>query len=187
MTANAMQGDREKCLSVGMDDYISKPIRVEELAQSLNLCRSSSENPESLPLVDETPLYGELGESLPLSCDEAIDTEVLQGLHKTLGANASQFLTQLIDVYLEETPSLLKAMDTAVAQTDAGAMQQAAHTLKSSSASLGAMTLSKLCEQLESLGHSQSMTGAREIVVQLESEYERVKTALQIIGVNSCI
>ena len=187
MTANAMQGDREKCLSVGMDDYISKPIRVEELVQSLNLCRSSSENPESLPLVDETPPHGKLGEYLPLSSDEAINTEVLQGLHKTLGANASQFLTQLIDVYLEETPSLLQAMDTAVAQTDAAAMQQAAHTLKSSSASLGATTLSKLCEQLESLGHSQSTTGAREIVVQLESEYERVKTALQIIGVNSCI
>ena len=110
-----MQGDREKCLSAGMDDYISKPIRVEELVQCLNQCQSSSENPESLPLVDETLPPEELGESVPLNSDEAIDTEVLQGLRQTMGANADQFLTQLIDVYLEETPFLVQAMDAAVA------------------------------------------------------------------------
>jgi signal transduction histidine kinase/DNA-binding response OmpR family regulator len=228
MTANAMQGDREKCLSAGMDDYISKPIRVEELVQCLNQCQSSSENSESLPLIDETLPPEELGESVPLnsdtklqsnivdrkdkedtedkedkgekvlctlakrlrrsnatSDDEAIDTEVLQGLRQTMGANADQFLTQLIDVYLEETPLLIQAMDAAVAQTDATAMQKAAHTLKSSSASLGAITLSKLCEQLERLGYSQTTTGAREIVTQVESEYERVKAGLQLIAVNS--
>ena len=185
MTANVMQGDREKCLSVGMDDYISKPIRVEELVQSLNLCRSSSQNPESLPLVDETLPPGELRESFPLSSDEAIDTIILQGLQQALGTNTDQFLAQLIDVFLEETPLLIQAIDTAVAKTDAVAMQKAAHTLKSSSASLGAMTLSKLCEQLERLGYSQTTAGAREIVAQLESEYERAKAALQRIGVNS--
>jgi HPt (histidine-containing phosphotransfer) domain-containing protein len=102
-----------------------------------------------------------------------------------MGANADQFLIQLIDVYVEETPLLIQAMDTAVAQTDAAAMQKAAHTLKSSSASLGAITLSKLCEQLERLGYSQTTTQAREIVAQVESEYERVKSALQRIAVNS--
>ena len=220
MTANAMQGDREKCLSAGMDDYISKPIRVEELVQCLNQCQSSSENSESLPLIDETLPPEVPGESVPLnsdtklqsnivdrkdkedkedkedkgekvlctnatSDDEAIDTEVLQGLRQTMGANADQFLTQLIDVYLEETPLLIQAMDAAVAQTDATAMQKAAHTLKSSSASLGAITLSKLCEQLERLGYSQTTTGAREIVTQVELEYERVKAGLQLIAVNS--
>jgi signal transduction histidine kinase/DNA-binding response OmpR family regulator len=185
MTANAMQGDREKCLSAGMDDYISKPIRVEELVQCLNQCQSSSENLESLPLVDETLLPEEPRESVLLNSDKAINTEVLQGLRQTMGVNADQFLTQLIDVYLEETPLLIQAMDTAVAQTDATAMQKAAHTLKSSSASLGAITLSKLCEQLERLGYSQTMTGAREIVAQVESEYERVKAGLQLIAVNS--
>jgi HPt (histidine-containing phosphotransfer) domain-containing protein len=59
-------------------------------------------------------------------------------------------------------------------------MQQAAHTLNSSSASLGAMTLSKLCEDLERIGNSNSTTGALEIMSQVKSEYERVKAALQI-------
>jgi CheY-like chemotaxis protein/HPt (histidine-containing phosphotransfer) domain-containing protein len=225
MTANAMQGDREKCLNAGMDDYISKPIRVEELVQSLNQCGSSSENSESVSLPEDASAHREQGQNLgkstfeppsvgrkalrpydisrpcvssegntlplsteppnPPSSDEAIDIEVLQALRRTIGADSNEFLTQLINVYLEETPLLLQSIGTAVAQTDAAAMQQAAHTLKSSSAALGAITLSKLCEQLESLGRSQEMAQAREIVALLEPELARVKVALQTIGVNS--
>ena len=193
MTANAMQGDREQCISAGMDDYISKPIRVEELVQSLNQCQSSSKNSEAVPLAEEFSPSRELGNphSLsaqplnPLSSIEAIDTKVLQALRQAMGSDADQFLTQLINVYLEETPLLLQSIGTAISQTDSATMQQAAHTLKSSSASLGAITLSKLCEQLESLGRSQATAQATELVAQIEPEYERVKAALQIIGVNS--
>jgi HPt (histidine-containing phosphotransfer) domain-containing protein len=97
-----------------------------------------------------------------------------------MGANASVFLAQLIDVYLEESPALLQAMSTGVTQNDAAAMKQAAHTLKSSSASLGAMGFSQLCEQLEVIGSSDTTAGALELFAKVESEYERVKTALQI-------
>jgi CheY-like chemotaxis protein len=202
MTANAMQGDREKCLSAGMDGYISKPIRVEELVESLSQFQSCRENPEpveasgSTSLVDTKLQSKELHSSpcppAPLLrqnatwyqeapvLSEAINTEVLDAFRNTMGANASAFLAQLIDIYLEETPLLLQAISTAVTQQDAAAMQKAAHTLKSSSASLGAMTLSKLCEQIESMGHSGTTAGVGEIVAQIESEYERVKAALQI-------
>ncbi len=57
-------------------------------------------------------------------------------------------------------------------------MQKAAHTLKSSSASLGAIALSKFCQQLENLGRSQTTAGVREIMAQVKSEYERVNAAL---------
>jgi signal transduction histidine kinase/CheY-like chemotaxis protein len=167
MTANAMQGDRENCLNAGMNDYISKPIRVEELSRSLSQSPSRFDNPK--PELEET-----------------IDTSVVQAFRNTLGSDADQFLAQLIELYLEETPSLLQLMDAAVTQSDATTMKQSAHTLKSSSASLGAITLSKLFEQLESLGNSQTTAGAREIMAQVESEYERVKTAWQkIIATNS--
>jgi len=193
MTANAMQGDRDKCLSAGMDDYISKPIRVEELVQSLKQCQPRGEETAPAPLfggalpsreiVNSPPLP--LSHSEPDSSHEAIDTETLQAFREAIGLNADQFLAQLIDVYLEETPLLMQAIHTAVAQNDAVAMQQAAHTLKSSSASLGAISFSKLCEKLESLGHSSTMAEAREVVVQFDSEYERVKIALQLIRVKS--
>jgi len=163
MTANAMKGDREKCIIAGMNDYISKPIRVKELVQSLSQCQPYFENPEPVPVLIS-----------------ALDTEVLQAFRNTMGANASVLLAQLIDIYLEESPNLLKVMGGAVTQTDAAAMQQAAHTLKSSSAALGAITLSRLCQDLEIIGNSGTTAGAGEIMQQVESEYERVKAALQI-------
>jgi CheY-like chemotaxis protein len=179
MTANAMQGDREKCLSVGMDNYISKPIRVEELVRALHQCQSSDEDSQPLPSLEETALNLDAQPSVSLDLQDAIDTDVLQTFRQTMGASANQFLAQLIDVYLEETPVILQAIATAIHQDNATAMQHAAHTLKSSSASLGAIILSTLCQQLESMGHSSTTSGALEIMVQLEFEYERVKIGLQ--------
>jgi PAS domain S-box-containing protein len=161
MTANAMQGDREKCISAGMDDYISKPIRVKELVHSLSQSQCPLQNQES-----ET--VGDL----------ALDTQVLQAFRKTMGSDASVYLNQLIDIYLEETPELLQAIDTAVTQTDAAEMQKAAHTMKSSSAALGAITLSKLCEDLERIGNTKTTIGASEIMSRVKSEYDKVKAAL---------
>jgi signal transduction histidine kinase/DNA-binding response OmpR family regulator len=179
MTANAMQGDREKCLSAGMDNYISKPIRVEELVKALHQCQSSGENSQPVSSIDETSLKLEAEPPVSLDLQDAIDTQVLQTFRQTMGASANQFLAQLIDVYLEETPVILQAIATAIHQDNATAMQQAAHTLKSSSASLGATILSSFCQELESMGHSSTTSGAPEIMVQLEVEYERVKIALQ--------
>ncbi|MEP0886373.1 response regulator, partial [Trichocoleus sp. ST-U3] len=163
MTANAMQGDRDKCIAAGMNDYISKPIRVDELIRSLSESEPRVKNLEPVPVLEE-----------------AIDTWVLRDFRATLGSDANQFLVQLIELYLEDAPSLLAAMDEAVTQINPAQMQEAAHTLKSSSASLGAMNLSNLCEQLEMLGQTGTTVGAREIITQVQSEYERVKTALQL-------
>ncbi|MGQ4647817.1 response regulator [Lyngbya aestuarii] len=165
MTANAMEGDRDQCLTAGMNDYISKPIRVEELIRSIEQSKTGVENPSSARVVAEV--------------EEVISASVLQAFRAAMGSDASDLLAQLIELYLEEAPLLLEKMDTAVSKTDAAAMGQAAHTLKSSSASLGAIKLSQLCEQLEIAGRSSTTVGARQIMAQVELEYGRVKTALQ--------
>jgi HPt (histidine-containing phosphotransfer) domain-containing protein len=97
-----------------------------------------------------------------------------------MGANAEQFLTELIEIYLEESPTLLQALNTAIVQSDATAIKQAAHTLKSSSASLGAIRFSQLCQELEMMGSDGATAQVRELLVDIESEYERVKSTLQI-------
>lgn len=165
MTAHAMQGDREECLSAGMDDYVSKPIRIQELVDSLNKCRPCCRKPnEDCPSL--------------MSSDEAIDSKVLQELRKAMGEMASEGLANLIKIYLEDAPNLIKQMSTAFEQQELKVMQRAAHTLKSSSAALGAMNLSRLCQELESLAKSQIRTGASEIILQIKIEYERVKKAM---------
>lgn len=152
MTANPMKGDREECLEAGMDDYISKPIHVEELIQAL------------------TRGVGSLS---------PIDTNVLQSFRDMVGKNAELILTEMIDCYVEDAPKLLQAMASAFAQGDVIALRQAAHTLKSSSATLGATTLSHLCKELEAHSHSGNIDLGLEKVLRLVAEYERVKAVLQ--------
>jgi len=96
-----------------------------------------------------------------------------------MGDGASELLTVLIDTYLEESPKILQRMGEAIAQEEPTAMGMAAHTLKSSSASLGAINLSKICQQLEHLGQSQSTIDASQIMSRIELEYDRVKMALK--------
>ncbi len=153
MTANVMQGDRESCIHAGMDDYLSKPIQVEELIQALGKCQ-------------------------PL--DPAIDTKALQALRDMVGEDALVVLAEVIDSYLEDAPKLLQEISRATRQGDAVALHRAAHTLKSSSASLGAMTLSKFCKELEAMGRADKVEDATQIASSLEAEYERVKLALQL-------
>jgi CheY-like chemotaxis protein len=158
MTANAMQGDREKCLEVGMDDYISKPIRVNELVRVLSQSQPTEEPPEPAPQTES-----------------ALDPQVLQTFHDMMGESATEMLHQLMDIYLEDTPAMLETLKIALQENNLAALQHTAHTLKSSSAALGAIKFSQLCQDLENLSQSQVTTGLCELVAQIESEYQRVK------------
>ena len=215
MTANAMEGDREMCLKAGMEDYISKPVRVDELVAALNRCTSKIQKPKSIvssektvTRPDETPTAAATDES-PVKEDPtrpnatsaafttheppvevfsqrreekiqaAVDTMVLQEFQQMMGHNASKILAKLINTYLQEAPELIQTLGTAVARQDTTDLQFAAHTLKSSSASLGAIPLSQMCCKLEKLGLSKTVAGASDLVSQVESEYRRVELALQ--------
>ncbi|NEQ18174.1 MAG: histidine kinase, partial [Moorea sp. SIO3E2] len=157
---NAMEGDREMCLSAGMDDYISKPIQVPELVRALSQC----------------PHYRQ--PSNPVVADQAVDFSVLQSLIDSIGERGAECLLGLIEIYLKDTPRLVQNMAQAISEEEPKAMEIAAHTLKSSSATLGGINLSKLCHELESLGRSETITGAAEIFAQLESEYQQLRVGL---------
>ncbi|WP_228060420.1 MULTISPECIES: hybrid sensor histidine kinase/response regulator [unclassified Coleofasciculus] len=162
MTANAMQGDREECLEAGMDDYISKPIRIEVLKSALSQCKS--------PLVSK-------GEGALNTVHHSID---LQELKDRVGDGSDEFVIEIIDSYLAETPELLRSLQTAIEQDDARLLQRTAHSLKSSSALLQAHTLAQLSWELEAMGKASSMGDAVVIVSQVVEEYQRVEVALQL-------
>ncbi len=175
MTANAMQGDREECLNAGMDDYVSKPIRLEELIQALK--RNAG---ELLRAGGEIPLSHRVtaSSSSPLA---PINSKVLQSFREMVGGeNASEIVAEMIDCYLEDAPKLIQAIATAITQTDAIALRRTAHNLKSSSATLGATNLANLCQELEVISHRGDTKSVIDKLPQLEAEFARVKSALQL-------
>ncbi|BAY48715.1 multi-sensor hybrid histidine kinase [Scytonema sp. HK-05] len=174
MTAYATDYAREQCLEAGMDDYISKPIEIEKLVQALSQCQ-----PNRAGGALEQGSRGALENEKFLS-SAPLDAKTLQSLRKMAGERANEVLAEIINNYLAEAPQLLQAMRAAVATGDACRLQQAAHTLRSASANLGAIALLELCKALEVMGGAGTTTGALAGVLQVEAAYETVKAALQI-------
>lgn len=164
LTANAMQGDKEMCLAAGMNDYISKPLRLQELVRALSQCQ---------PLVSHV-LDVEVEPPSTLPC--VLDAVVFRELRQMLGD--SEFLTEAIDCYLEDAPMLLQAMAVAIAEGNATDLQHAAHTLKSSTALFGATNLSQFCQVLEAIGSNGNWTEVSALMPKVKREYEKVQAAL---------
>ncbi len=109
--------------------------------------------------------------------DQIIDRAALSNLLATVGGDEA-FLAEMIDTFLDDAPKLLAAMHHAAA-ANAEELRRAAHTLKSNSANFGAMNLSKMCNALEEIGKSGTLAGAAEGIARMETEYARVKRALE--------
>ncbi|MEH2277744.1 MAG: PAS domain S-box protein [Nostoc sp.] len=186
ITANAMQGDREVCLAAGMDDYISKPIQLQELAEVLSKCppQRSSEFTSIVKLgkvickeLQSSPNILQSGQNQTLKSAK-IDPKMLQSLWDIVRGDHVAF-AELIECYLTETRRLVQDISTAITNEDAQTIWKTAHQLKSSSASVGAIALVQLCKLLEAQGRSSKLENSLKLFSQLYQEYEQVKTALQ--------
>ena len=110
--------------------------------------------------------------------ESVIDPETLDNL---ISMTDQAFLAELIDAYVEESPGLLQEMKNSLAQGDAEGFRRAAHSLKSSSASLGALNFSEFASQMEALGRAQDLEAAEAKMDQFKSEYLKVEASLEAI------
>lgn len=161
MTANALAGDRERCVAAGMNDYISKPVRVTELARVLDRWITATERP------------AELAEP------KALDVGVIEGIKSLNTGDEADVLADLVHTYIEDANARLSALREAVERSDAAAVEREAHTLKGSSANVGAYRVAERSQALQNMGKIGDISGARMVVEDLKREYAYAVDALR--------
>ncbi|WP_041313885.1 response regulator [Heliomicrobium modesticaldum] len=189
VTAHALPGDREKCLEAGMDDYISKPVRLQRLFEALQCwlpaqqkigtaADAAQETPESASISQKGSAVPEaLSAPEPALDAPPVDFGVIQGL---LGVTLEELplFSHLFVLFFTESGEKMEKIRFALAVKDIGQVCALAHALKSASGNVGALGLSRLYREMELLARSGVMDGLASLYEQAEKEYERVKAAL---------
>ena len=170
LTANAMEQDKEDCLNAGMDDHLAKPLSRLQLKAKLDrwLPEVLSAQPDQKGPAPDTPARD----------IDVLDRQVLSQLRELESADDPHLLSRVLMLYLDESPKLIDKLKQAVVQKDAREIELTAHTLKASSANIGATVLANLCGDLHSAARAVDYNRAEQILPDIRAAFGNVQSAV---------
>jgi PAS domain S-box-containing protein len=184
LTANAIGDDRERCLAVGMDDYMIKPFTQRQLGNMIQRWvqrpgdKAEASHAEQVQPPSNSTEQGRNQTPVLALSDVPLADQVLAQLRALRRPGRPDPVAQILKSFLESSASYVNTIQQAVVQQDAEALFHAAHAMKSSSAMIGAMALSNILKDLELLGRQGNVAGVDGKLTALETAYEAVKQAV---------
>jgi len=177
LTANALGGDRDRCLAAGMDDYLTKPISMDQLSDAIA---------QWLPL--QAAAAGDVNSPSTTETDHespeqntTLDLVTIKGLLAMDEPGSDSFLREVIAKFSENWPRDFAVLCAAIEQAEVEAIRKAAHRLKSASSSLGAVELARLCSTIEIAARDEHLDDAAASTARLDEVHHRAMSALNNI------
>ncbi len=207
MTAHAMQGDRERCLEAGMDDYVSKPLEPKVLFNALDRWTQTPYQQEEI--LERVQDYSAPADVFAVGLDDGLFGESTPSDSRPTGAAAPvfqavfeadvlpvdfegalyrfgddrDFMMQMFREYKDHLPGRLQEIQSALQAGDAGGLARLSHNLKGISLNFSAEPVAKIALKLEEIGKHEDLTGASALVDQLYAEVRRLEKYLSEIGI----
>ena len=179
MTANNTQAEIDRCMEAGMDDFLSKPLRINELTDAL-IKWVPRDFPEAIETVQDSGF--DLSASVPDVDVSGVNFDPL--VVQELKNNVGEVVVSMMEAFIEDTPVYLESLKDAITNGDAKQIRELAHTVKGSASNFGAKQVTVLSKLLEDKGAEEDLSGAKVLYEQLLAAFVRLRKSLEeyIVG-----